>query len=184
MEISALKKISASFSLLLFLAISTAAFAQRSQPVHELFPYTGFYAPDRFENSLNLGIRYEYHFDRLLSFGATLGFANAGQDYVQELGLPAPEQGSSTVIYYSGRVTRTHPIGRVIPYATAGLGVTRQHSESNLTVSLGIGTKFPIGKTTYLRYEINDHIFSSGQDETSWTNNNIEFALGVSFFLR
>jgi len=184
METGTLRKISASFSLLFLLAAASVGSAQNSQPVHELFPYTGFYAPDRFQNSLNFGVRYEYHFERRLSFGATLGFASAGQDYFQQLGLPAPEQGSSTVIYYNGRVTHSRPIGSVIPYVTAGLGVTRQHSESNLTLSIGIGTKFPIGKTTYLRYEINDHIFSSGQGNNSWTNNNIEVALGVSFFLR
>ncbi|MCH8982248.1 hypothetical protein IH922_09555, partial [candidate division KSB1 bacterium] len=67
---------------------------------------------------------------------------------------------------------------------TEGLGVPRQHSESNLTLSLGIGTKVPMGEKTYLRWEMNDHIFSSGQDNTSWTNNNLEFSAGISFFLQ
>ncbi len=172
------------FCLLVSFSLVGTAFAQHGGSVHELYPFTGFYAPDRFQNSLNFGIRYEHHFDARLSLGATVGFAHAGQDYFQKVGLAAPEQGSSTVIYYSGRVTHTRPIGRVIPYGTVGLGVTRQHSESNLTFSVGIGTKFPIGKSTYLRYEINDHIFSSGQGNTSWLNNNIEFAVGISFFLQ
>ncbi|MFQ5649860.1 MAG: outer membrane beta-barrel domain-containing protein [bacterium] len=172
------------FALLASLPLACSAFAQSGSKVHELFPFTGFYAADRFQNSLNFGIRYEHHFDQRLSLGATVGFARAGQDFLQKVGLAAPEQGSSTVVYYSGRVTHSLPLGRVVPYGTVGLGVTRQHSESNLTVSLGVGTKFPIGKTTYLRYEINDHIFSSGQEDTSWLNNNLEFAIGVSFFLQ
>lgn len=172
------------FLFIINLGMGTSTYAQTSARVHELFPFAGFYAPDRFQNSLALGVRYEHHFDERLSLGATIGFAKAGQDFFQQVGLAAPEQGSSTVIYYNGRVTHSLPVGRVIPYAVVGLGVTRQHSESNLTFSLGIGTKFPIGTKTYLRYEINDHIFSSGQDNTSWTNNNLEFAVGISFYLQ
>ncbi len=151
---------------------------------HEIFLFSGFYAPDRFQNSLALGLRYEHHFDERLAFGAALGFAKAGQDFFQQAGLAAPEQGSSTVIYYNGRVTHSHPFGAVIPYLVAGLGITRQHSESNLTFNIGLGTKFPIGRSTFLRYEINDYIFSSGQGNTSWTNNNLEISLGISFYLQ
>lgn len=158
--------------------------AQPISRVHELFPFAGLYAPDRFQNSIALGVRYEYHFDARLSLGATLGFAKAGQDFFQKALGAAPEQGSSTVIFYSGRVTRTFIYRGVIPYGTLGLGVTRQHSESNLTISPGAGVKFPVGARTYLRFEINDHIFTSGQGNTSWTNNNLEFAAGISFFLQ
>ncbi len=180
-----MKKLSNLFIVVLISLTSVSLFAQnKPSGMHELFPFTGFYAPDRFQNSLNLGVRYEYYFDDRLSMGAAIGFARAGQEYYQQVGLAAPEQGSSAVIYYNGRVTHSIPLGKVIPYAVVGLGVTRQHSESNLTFSIGIGTKFPIGKTTYLRYEISDHIFSSGNNETSWTNNNIELAVGVSFFLQ
>jgi outer membrane beta-barrel protein len=158
--------------------------AQPISRVHELFAFGGLYAPDRFQSSLCIGVSYEHHFDHRLSLGATIGFAKAGQDFFQKALGAAPEQGSSTVIFYNGRVTRAFPVGKVIPYGVVGLGVTRQHSESNLTFSLGIGTKFPIGEKTYLRYEINDHIFSSGQNNTSWINNNLEFAVGISFYLQ
>ncbi len=166
------------------LGIQRPSIAQPVSRVHELFPFGGLYAPDRFQNSLCIGVSYEHHFDHRLSLGATIGFAKAGQDFFQKALGAAPEQGSSTVIFYNGRVTHAFPVGKVIPYGVFGLGVTRQHSESNLTFSLGIGTKFPIGEKTYLRYEINDHIFSSGQGNTSWTNNNLEFAVGISFYLQ
>ncbi len=172
------------FIKIIILAANANLFAQVSSREHELYPHTGLYAADRFQNSLNLGVVYDYHFDRRLSMGASFGFARAGQEYVQKVLSAAPEQGSSTVLYYNGRITYAVPFGKIIPYGITALGVTRQHSESNLTFSLGIGTKFPIGKTTYLRYEINDHIFSSGKDNTSWTNNNMEFSIGVSFFLQ
>ncbi len=164
--------------------ISNSLAAQPVSRVHELFPFAGLYAPDRFQHSIALGVRYEYHFDARLSLGATLGFAKAGQDFFQKALGAAPEQGSSTVIFYNGRVTRTFPFRGVVPYGVLGLGVTRQHSESNLTISMGIGTKFPIGARTYMRFEFNDHIFTSGQGNTSWTNNNLEFATGISFFLQ
>ncbi|MFQ5637935.1 MAG: outer membrane beta-barrel protein, partial [bacterium] len=158
--------------------------AQPVSEVHELYPFMGVYAPDRFQNSFAVGIRYEHHVDNRLSLGATLGFAKAGQEFVQQALGAAPEQGSSAVIFYSGRVTHIFPFGRIIPYVVAGLGVTRQHSESNLTLSLGFGAKFPIGERTYLRYEFNDHIFTSGENNTAWTNNNLEFSAGISFFLQ
>ncbi|HEX9654858.1 MAG TPA: outer membrane beta-barrel domain-containing protein [bacterium] len=164
--------------------IASPLLAQSISRVHELYPFVGLYAPDRFQNSITLGVRYEYHFDARLSLGATLGFAKAGQDFFQKALGAAPEQGSSTVIFYNGRLTRMFPFRGVIPYGVLGLGVTRQHSESNLTVSLGMGIKFPIGARTYIRFEMNDHIFASGQGNTSWTNNNIEFAGGISFFLQ
>lgn len=165
---------------------SLIAFPLAAQPVsrvHELFPFVGLYAADRFQNSLALGVRYEHHVDGRLSLGATLGFAKAGQNFFQKALGAAPEPGSSTVIFYSGRVTRAFPYRGVAPYATLGLGVTRQHSESNVTISPGMGVKFPIGARTSVRLEINDHIFTSGRGRTSWTNNNIEFAAGISFFL-
>lgn len=161
-----------------------SGFAQRVSQVHELFPFVGMYAPDRFQSSLTLGVRYEHHFDDRFSLGASVGIAKAGQDFFQKVGVPAPEQGSSTVLFYSGRVTQAFPVGEVIPYATVGLGITRQHSDANLSFSLGIGTKVPIGEKTYLRWEVNDHIFTSGQGNTSWTNNNLEFSVGISFFLQ
>jgi outer membrane beta-barrel protein len=178
------KKASQVLALISIFLISHPLAAQPISRVHELFPFLGLYAADRFQNSIALGVRYEHHFDARLSLGATLGFAKAGQDFFQKALGAAPEQGSSTVIFYSGRVTRIFPYRGVVPYGTLGLGVTRQHSESNLTLSLGAGTKFPIGARTYLRFEINDHIFKSGQGNTSWTNNNIEFATGISFFLQ
>ncbi len=159
----------------------TAAPPQR---VHELFPFVGLYAPDRFQNSLTIGVRYEHHFDRNWSLGGTLGFAKAGQEFFQQALGAAPEQGSATVVFYSGRLTRTYFFRGIVPYGTLGLGVTRQHSESNLTVSLGLGAKFPVGRNSYLRFEFNDHIFRSGSGRTAWTNQNLEFSAGLSFFLR
>ncbi len=158
--------------------------SQNSSMVHELYPVVGLYAADRFQNSFAGGIRYDYHFDRRFSLGASIGFAKAGQDYFQKVGLAAPEQGSSSVLYYNGRVTQAFPVGSVTPYGVIGLGVTKQHSESNFTVTLGIGTKIPLGKKIYLRYEFSDHIFSSGQNNTAWTNNNLEFSVGLSFYLQ
>lgn len=172
------------FILTLFLLSFRPLLAQQAKSEHELFPFIGFYAADRFQNSLTLGVTYEHHFDDRFALGGSVGIAKAGQNFIQKAGLAAPEQGSATVIYYNGRLTHSFPFGGVTPYAIVGFGVTRQHSESNLTFNLGVGTKFPIGRTTYLRYEINDFIFSSGQDNTSWTNNNLEFAFGVSFYLQ
>jgi outer membrane beta-barrel protein len=161
-----------------------AASAQGVSRVHEFFPFAGLYAADRFQNSFSAGFRYEFHFDDKLALGASVGFARASQDYYQKVLRVSPEQGSASVVFYNGRLTHAFPIGKVIPYAVFGMGVTKQHSESNFTFTLGLGTKFPIGKRTYIRYEINDHLFSSGQGITAWTNNNLEFALGLSFFLQ
>jgi len=166
------------------LGLSIPMEAQNVLRVHELYPFVGLYAPDRFQSSFSVGVRYEHHFDQRLSLGGTIGFAKAGQDFFQKIGFAAPEQGSSTVIFYNGRVTQSFPVGTVIPYVAVGLGVTRQHSESNLSFNIGVGTKIPLGKKTFLRYEFNDHIFSSGQDNISWTNNNLEFAVGISFYLQ
>lgn len=178
-----MRKYAIVFLLLVNAGLCSRASAQSAPLVHELYLSLGLYAPDRFQNSISASVRYEYHFDPKFSLGAAVGFAKAGQDFFQKVGLAAPEQGSSTVIYYDGRVTQAFPVGQVIPYAVAGLGITRQHSESNLTITLGIGTKIPIGERSFLRYEINDHIFSSGQGNTSWTNNNLEFSAGFSFYL-
>lgn len=151
---------------------------------HELFPFAGVYAPDRFQSSVNIGFRYDYHFADHLALGASVGFAKAGQTFFQQVGIAAPEQGSANVLYYNGRISFYRAFGRAIAYLVGGVGVTRQHSESNLTGSIGVGTKFPVGRIIYLRYEVNDHIFRSGKDATAWTNNNLEVAVGLSFSLR
>jgi outer membrane beta-barrel protein len=144
----------------------------------------GIYAPDRFQSSFTGGFRYEHHFDQRFSLGAGIGYARAEQGYFQQIGIPLPEQGTATVLHYDGHFSYAFPVGTVIPYGNVGLGVTRQHSEANLTLTFGIGTRVPLGQKTYLRYEMNDHIFTSGKDNTSWTNHNLEFTLGISFFLQ
>ncbi len=173
-----------SLAVIAFISIAIPGFAQNKPLVHELYPMIGFYAPDRFQNSFTGGIRYAYHFDRNFSLGASIGFAKAGQEYYRKVGLAAPEQGSSTVIYYNGRATRSFLVRSILMYGILGLGVTRQHDESNFTVSVGMGSKLPLWSKTYLRYEFIDHIFTSGQKNTAWTNNNLEFSVGISFFLQ
>lgn len=179
-----MSKISLSLIAFVCLSLCKSVAAQTYSRVHELFPFIGLYAPDRFQSSMTVGVRYENHLNPRFSFGGTLGFAKAEQKFFQQAVGLAAEQGSATVVFYNGRVAYGFPISNVVPYLTAGLGVTRQHSESNLTLSLGIGTKVPLGEKTHLRWEMNDHIFSSGQANTSWTNNNLEFSVGFSFFLQ
>lgn len=179
-----MSKFSLSLLLLFCFGLSKPVAAQTYSRVHELFPFLGLYAPDRFQSSMTVGVRYENHLSQRFAFGGTIGFAKAEQKFFQQAVGLAVEQGSATVIFYNGRIAYGFPLASVIPYLTAGLGVTRQHSESNLTVSLGVGTKIPVGEKTYLRWEMNDHIFSSGQDNTAWTNNNLEFSAGISFFLQ
>lgn len=179
-----MSKLSLFLTILTCLVLCKPSEAQIYSRVHELFPFIGLYAPDRFQSSMTVGVRYENHLSQRFSFGGTIGFAKAEQKFFQQAVGFAAEQGSDAVIFYNGRIAYGFPLASVIPYLTAGLGVTRQHSESNFTVSLGIGTKIPLGEKTYLRWEMNDHIFSSGQDNTSWTNNNLEFSAGISFFLQ
>jgi outer membrane beta-barrel protein len=159
------------------------AFAQSGDRNHEIVPFIGMYAPDRFETSFSLGLRYFYRIDSRFGVGATFGIATAKQDYVEKVTRFRPDLGSDTVVYYTARMTQTFFAGPTEPYMIFGLGLTRQHDESNFTFSLGGGTRVRLTEKLVMRYELIDNIFSSGTNETSYTANNLEILVGVGFFL-
>jgi outer membrane beta-barrel protein len=162
---------------------STQTSAQSGGRNHELAPFIGMYAPDRFETSLSFGVRYHYRIDSRFGVGATFGIASAKQDYVEKVTRFRPDLGGDGVMYYTARMTQTFYNGATEPYMVIGLGLTRQHDESNFTFSLGGGTRVRLSSKLALRYELIDNIFSSGTNETSYTANNLEIIVGVGFFL-
>jgi len=175
--------------LILFLLMSTAllnspkASAQNGARNHEFAPFIGMYAPDRFETSFSFGARYYYKIDSRFGVGATFGISKAKQDYIEKVTRFRPDLGSDTVVYYTARMTQTFFTGATEPYMVFGLGLTRQHDESNFTFSIGGGTRVRLSNKLALRYELIDNIFSSGTNETSYTANNLEILVGVGFFL-
>jgi len=162
---------------------ASKASAQSGARNHEFAPFIGMYAPDRFETSISLGVRYYYKIDSRFGIGATFGIASAKQDYVEKVTRFRPDLGGDRVVYYSARMTQTFYNGAAEPYLVFGLGLTRQHDESNFTFSLGGGTRVRLSNKLSLRYELIDNIFSSGANETSYTANNLEVMVGVGFFL-
>jgi outer membrane beta-barrel protein len=162
---------------------STRVCAQSGGRNHELVPFIGMYAPDRFETSFSFGVRYHYRIDSRFGVGATFGIASAKQDYVEKVTRFRPDLGSDRVMYYTARMTQTFSSGAAEPYMAIGLGLTRQHDESNFTFSLGGGTRIRLSDKLALRYELVDNIFSSGTKGTSYTANNLEILVGVGFFL-
>lgn len=175
--------------LLLFLMTGFVLFtsmnaaAQGGGRNHEFAPFIGMYAPDRFETALSFGARYYYKIDSRFGVGATFGISKAKQDYIEKVTRFRPDLGSDTVVYYTARMTQTFYTGATEPYMVFGLGLTRQHDESNFTFSIGCGTRVRLSNKLALRYELIDNIFSSGANETSYTANNLEILVGVGFFL-
>lgn len=163
---------------------SAGSFAQ-SKPVaptvHELAPFLGFYAPDRFETSMALGVRYYYAIDQRYSVGLILGFARSKQDFLKRTNNLNLLPGSSRVVYNGARATHTFLNGKVEPYALLHLGLTRLYDQNSFTYGLGIGTKIQLNPKVAFRYEFLNYIFSNGRDNNSWTNKNIEIALGFGY---
>lgn len=158
--------------------------AQRPAQQHELAPFAGIYAPDRFETSLAFGLRYYYRLDRLHTAGLVLGFASAKQDYLRQTLNATATSGSERVIFHAARLTRTLLLRTPVqPYLTAQLGLTQIHDENNFTLGFGLGTRVLYARDINFRYEILAHIFRSGVDNTAWTNANIEIAFALGFHL-
>jgi hypothetical protein len=164
--------------------LPSAAYSQnKPASVHEIAPFLGFYAPDRFETSLAVGVRYHYHIDQRYSVGVIIGFASSKQDFVRRTNGLNLLPGSSRVFYHGARATHTFLKGKVEPYALLHLGLTRLYDENSFTYGLGVGTKVSINPKISFRYEFINYIFASGRDLNTWTNKNIEVALGFGYTL-
>lgn len=179
------KKILFSFMLTMMLFGINPSFSQApSVSVHEIAPYLGFYAPDRFETSFNAGLRYFYSIDRRFGVGAVLGFARAQQDFIKrQLDGAALVAGSDRVVFHGARAVQYFPSGKVEPYLAFHLGLTRFYGENSLTYGFGAGTKVAITKKLSFRYEFFNYIFSNGRDAAAWTNKNIEVAFMLGYHL-
>jgi len=162
------------------------AFAQTKPPapsIHEIAPFLGFYAPDRFETSMAFGVRYYYEIDQRYSVGLILGFARSKQDFLKRTNNLNLLPGSSRVVYNGARATHTFLIGKVEPYALLHLGLTRLYDQNSFTYGLGIGTKVRLNPKASFRYEFLNYIFSNGRSTNAWTNKNIEVSLGFGYAL-
>lgn len=174
------------FLIFSLLAVSfTSPFAQQRRllPEHELAPFLGVYAPDRFETSLAFGARYFYNMDRRTSFGAIIGFAHARQNFLRQASSVAVVPGSSRVWYHGARATRTLLLGRVEPYLIGHLGLTKLYDQNSFTFGLGLGTRIFAQRKFSLRYEFNNYIFSSGRGLSKWTNKNVEISFLLGYYL-
>lgn len=172
------------FSMLFFSHLQGFAQSKKSARLHELAPFAGIYAPDRFETSLAFGVRYYYRINRVYAAGAVLGFAHAKQDYLRKTSNFVPVAGSDRVIYNGARLYRSFLIRTPVqPYLIFQLGLTHLLDENNLTFALGLGTRIMYSNNMSLRYEILAHLFRSGVDNTAWTNKNIEIAFAFGFYL-
>jgi len=79
-------KFSLFLTILTCFVISKPVAAQTYSRVHELFPFLGLYAPDRFQSSMTVGVRYENHLSQRFAFGGTIGFAKAEQKSFSPMG--------------------------------------------------------------------------------------------------
>ena len=172
------------FLILFFSSLQLYSQPAKKPKLHELAPYVGVYAPDRFETSLAFGVRYYYRISRFYAAGGVLGFAHARQSYLRKTSNFVPVAGSDRVLYNGVRLYRTLLLRTPVqPYLIAQLGLTRLLDENNLTVALGLGTRIMYSKNMNLRYEIVTHFFRTGVGNTAWTNKNIEIAFALGFYL-
>jgi outer membrane beta-barrel protein len=163
---------------------ATDVHGQRSSLVeHEIAPFIGFYAPDRFETSMAFGVRYYYYIDQRLGVGAIIGLARAKQDFLRQVSNLTVQTGSDRVLFHGARVTHAFPAGKVEPYLVFHLGLTRLYDENNFTYGVGVGTKVYFKNKFSLRYEFLNYIFSSGRDRNAWTNKNLEVSFILGFYL-
>ncbi len=152
---------------------------------HEIAPFIGLYAPDRFDNSFAYGVRYFYRLNARHTAGLLLGFAGAKQDFVRKVSGIAPVSGSERMIYHAVRVTRDVIMrSRIQPYLIGQLGLTQVHDENNFTLAAGIGTRIMRSRTLNMRYEIVLHVYRSGANNLAWTNTNLEFSFAFGYYLQ
>jgi hypothetical protein len=180
-----MKKAFYSFIASAFILLTAADARSQNQPisVHEIAPFLGFYAPDRFETSTTFGLRYYYKIDNRFGIGAVLGFARAEQNFLRQVNGLTLQPGSDKVFYHGARATQSFPAGKVEPYLIFHLGLTRLYDENNFTFGFGLGTKISIHPKFSLRYEFQNYIFSSGRDQNSWTNKNLEVVILLGYYL-
>ncbi|MGH7456390.1 MAG: outer membrane beta-barrel protein, partial [bacterium] len=171
-------------AIFMFLHLTAARSQTQAFSVHEIAPFLGVYAPDRFETSTAFGARYYYHIDKRYTVGVLIGFARARQDFLRRAtsGLSL-QPGSDRVFYHGARATYSFAAGKFVPYAMFHLGLTRLYDEQNFTYGFGIGTQVKINQKFSFRYEFLDYIFSSGRDRSAWTNKNIEVSLVLGYHL-
>jgi len=169
------------FLFLTSIITSTSYCQTKAISVHEITPFLGFYAPDRFETSMALGVRYYYQIDQRYSVGGIIGFARSKQDYLRRTNNLNLLPGSDRVFYNGARATHTFLNGKVEPYALIHLGLTRLYDENSFTYGFGLGAKVTLNPRVSCRYEFINYIFSSGRDLNNWTNKNLEVSLGFGY---
>ena len=177
------RRVSCVLFILLASFVSASAQQRRLMPEHELAPFIGVYAPDRFETSFAFGLRYFYNMDRRTSFGAVVGLARAQQSFLVRASGVAAVPGSDRVLFHGARACRTLMLGRIEPYALAHVGLTKLYDQNSFTFGLGLGTRIFARRKFALRYEFVNYLFSSGRGITKWTNKNIEVALLLGYYL-
>jgi hypothetical protein len=165
----------------LFFSVTKAHGQNKTATLHEISPFLGFYAPDRFETSMAFGVRYYYQIDPRYSVGVIIGFARSKQDFLRRTNNLNLLPGSDRVFYNGARATHTFLNGKVEPYALIHFGLTRLYDENSFTYGLGLGTKVTLNPKISFRYEFLDYIFSSGRSNNAWTNKNIEVSFGVGY---
>jgi len=164
-------------------SFSMARSQNKAPSVHEIAPFLGIYAPDRFETAMAFGVRYYYHIDKRYSVGGIIGLANSKQDFLRRTNGLNLLPGSSRVFYHGARAAHAFLNGKVEPYAMLHLGLTRLYDENSFTYGLGLGTKVSLNPKVSLRYEFLHYIFSSGRDRNAWTNKNLEVSLALGYTL-
>ncbi|MDZ7404060.1 MAG: outer membrane beta-barrel protein [candidate division KSB1 bacterium] len=163
------------------LSVPAARGQNKTASVHEVTPFLGFYAPDRFETSMAFGLRYYYQIDQRYSVGGIIGFARSKQDYLRRTNNLNLLPGSDRVFYNGARATNTFLNGKVEPYVLLHLGLTRLYDENSFTYGFGLGAKITLNPRLAFRYEFANYIFSSGRDLNNWTNKNLEVSMGAGY---
>jgi hypothetical protein len=175
----------AKFRALVFLMTilpAAIAFGQiKPFALHEIAPFIGFYAPDRYETSMAWGVRYYYQVDKRNAVGGILGLVHAKQDFLQRVNGLSLQLGLNRVFYHGARATHAFSTGKVEPYGIFHLGLTRMYDENNFTYGFGLGSKINLDPQFSLRYEFLNYVFSSGRDLSAWTNKNIEVSVVIGY---
>lgn len=149
-----------------------------------LTAYSGGYAFDRKSNSLLAGGALGYYvFDRVqVEGGAAWTHVRRPAEIVESLfDLSLEAEDFHMLLYHLALTYEVLPGRQMVPYVSAGLGSTILRGESEPSVDFGAGTTLFLSRRTAMRWDVRNHRFTSGADESRRTNNNIVFTLGTSF---
>jgi len=147
-------------------------------------PISGLYSAEQQSNAAMIGGRLGYYLTDRYEVEAGIGFTHVhrARDEVEELFDLTLEEPDANLLQYQANLNfHLLPGRRLGPFVTAGIGTATANAKTDLAWNGGAGMLVFVTTETAARLEFRNYHFTTGNEFTRRTVDNLEAIIGVSF---